>query len=87
MSEIKPFYVSLTKDLLGYYLKIEADSEETVRLYLEREYGQGGNKPFIKWELPWCSIYTADQVFKEYNQPVSIIDAKCGKLTKEQFTI
>lgn len=54
-SELHDYFVSLTKDLLGYYLHFKADSEETVRKYLSKTY-------FVKtgegyWTLPWCSIY------------------------------
>ena len=38
------FYVSLVRDLLNCYLVFEADSSETVRTYLGREYLQDGNR-------------------------------------------
>jgi len=49
---MKPFYVSLVKDLLGYYLVVHAESETAVRQYLVKNYMKNG-----EWGLPWCSVY------------------------------
>lgn len=53
------YYISLSKDLIGYYLVVHADSDRAVRQYLEREYFDSRN---MVWKLPWCSIYTEDEI-------------------------
>lgn len=73
------FYVSLVKDLLGYYIEFEADSKETVRKYLEYEYYDKGT-----WKLPWCSVYDA-QEFEQLRTHRVSIKAKCGVLLAENF--
>jgi len=76
---ITKWYVSLVKDLIGYYLEFEADSRETVQMYLQEEYYQ--NKV---WKLPWCSIFAAQEFEQQRFHRISI-PAKCGPLTKDMF--
>ena len=54
MAEIqfKKFWISLTRDLIGVYLEVEAESEEAVRNYLHKHYRRDG-----VWMLPWCAVY------------------------------
>jgi hypothetical protein len=75
---IQTFYVSLTRDLLGYYLAIRADSEATVKAYLAHEYRRSG-----VWMLPWCAVYTAGDLTPE--EIGCAILARCGILFAEQF--
>lgn len=65
---MKKYYVSLTKDLLGYYLVFLADSEESVRNYLFNEYNYKGT-----WKLPWMTTYEEEPIDGEYG-PVHLID-------------
>lgn len=44
---MKTYYLSLCRGLTGYYVKIEAESEEAVRNHAEKYFG-----------LLWCNIYT-----------------------------
>ena len=50
---MKTFYISLCRGLSGYYVKVTAKSEDVVRQYATRYYGQ-----------LWCNIYT-DAYFHE----------------------
>jgi hypothetical protein len=76
------FYVSLVRDLLGYYLEIEADSKVTVRQYLCNEYWRKGT-----WLLPWCEVYDEKQLEEAglTSADDKIIKARCGKLTGSMF--
>lgn len=51
MPEMKKFYVSLTRGLLGYYVVFEAPDERTVRLHVLQYFGR-----------MWCTVYT-EEVF------------------------
>lgn len=66
MPEMKTFYVSLVRGLMGYYVVFEAEDESTVRNHVAAYFGR-----------MWCSVYT-----KEYfNQhiagkyPANVINA------------
>lgn len=74
------YYVSLVKDLIGYYLKIEADCELTVRKYLCKEYREGNIQT-----LPWCSIYSSEEIKDGYHVPFHVIKASCGTLYDYMF--
>jgi hypothetical protein len=79
---MRRFYVSLVRDLLGYYLVFEAESERAVRLYLESEYKQNGVQ-----KLPWCSVY-AEPVYLAQSRQFHVkgeIRATCGPLYEEAF--
>jgi hypothetical protein len=78
---VKKFYVSLVKDLLGYYLEFEADEKETVRLYLRAEYFGP------EWKLPWCSEYSEEEFESLKNRygVKGVIKATCGPLKKEDW--
>lgn len=75
---MKTFYVSLTKDLIGCYLRFTAESEQAVREYLFREYTTKDGQ----WKLPWCAVYdqAPEAHFGPAGQPPVIIDAPCGTL-------
>lgn len=45
--EFKRFYVSLVRELRGFYIDALAYDEESLRLYLNEYYGK-----------MWCSVYT-----------------------------
>lgn len=47
MPEMKKFYVSLVRGLIGYYVVFEAPDEETVRNHVAEYFGR-----------MWCSVYT-----------------------------
>ena len=70
------FYVSLVRDLLGYYILFEAESASAVRKYLEREYLRNG-----EYRLPWCAVYSEEQ-FRAgcLDSHAHIIKARCGTL-------
>lgn len=44
---MKVFYLSLSRGLVGYYVKFEAISEEVVRRHAAKYFGG-----------MWCSVYT-----------------------------
>lgn len=75
---MKTFYVSLTKDLIGCYLAITAESEMAVRQYLFREY----TTPAGEWKLPWCAVYDTEPT-DQYG-PTVIITAPCGTIYEER---
>lgn len=50
---MKTFYLSLCRGLTGYYVRVEAPSEDAVRRHAIKYFGQ-----------MWCSIYT-DGYFHE----------------------
>ena len=77
---MKTFYVSLVRDLLGCYLAVKADSEETVRLWLVAEYFEEKTRT---WKLPWCAIYEAIPDCPHTYGPVII--PKFEMLSREQF--
>ena len=72
------YYVSMVKDLLGVFLRFEADSDVTVRQYLKYEYLQHGT-----YKIPWCSIYT--EIDRRVISNPIILNARCGRLISEQF--
>lgn len=80
-SVMKTFYVSLTRDLLGCYLKYEAASEDALRRYLQKEYLAGHIPDDIwsgTWKLPWCSIYPE---IPEIDRGIAIvIKAQCSPI-------
>jgi hypothetical protein len=53
--KMKTYYVSLTADLLGVYIKFQAESSNAVGQYLKRTYYRNG-----EWKLPWCAIYNSN---------------------------
>lgn len=69
------FYVSLTKDLLGFYLRFRAESSDAVRLYLQHTYFRNDT-----WTLPWCAVYTQKQLDESKVPTPLIINARCGDL-------
>lgn len=73
---MKIYYVSLTRDLIGCYLKFKAESELAVRQYLFENY-----KCDEVWKLPWCSIYDVPPDDGDF-----FINAKCGALYEEKNT-
>ena len=75
---MKPFYVSLVKDLLGCYLEFQAESELAVRQHLSSTYYING-----VWKLPWCSIYDKEPAPSCMEEPI-IIKAQCGKLYEQK---
>lgn len=66
---MKEFYISLTRDLLGVYLVVTAENEETVRRYLQSEYFDRAAKV---WKLPWCAIYTSVPLVPHVRGPIFI---------------
>lgn len=48
---MKNYYVSLVRGLLGYYVKITANSENVVRDYCHKYMGR-----------MWCSVYPEDSL-------------------------
>jgi hypothetical protein len=66
--EIKDFYVSLIRDLLGVYLRFRADSAAAVRCYLDAEYCRNG-----VWGLPWCSVYETIPVVPSMPEPIIVL--------------
>ena len=68
---MKPFYVSLTYDLIGVFLVFNAESERAVRNWLEQEYL---DKKTGVWKLPWCSVYS-ERPASRYSRPYVFIDA------------
>lgn len=48
---MKNYYVSLVRGLLGYYVKVVADSKDVVRDYCRKYMGR-----------MWCSIYSEDRL-------------------------
>lgn len=81
--ELHDYYVSLTRGLLGYYLHFRADSLLTVRKYLFKTYF---NKDADCWTLPWCSIYTLEQM-KENVGPFIPIERTHSPLYEWQFKV
>lgn len=77
--QLKTFYVSLVRDLIGCYLVFEADSEHAVRLYLAEQYR---TKEGV-WKLPWCAIYHDPSEIYEVN-PV-LIKATCGRIYEMDY--
>lgn len=77
---LKQFYVSLVKDLLGCYILFEAESEQAVRQYLLKEYSITNNS-ITTWKLPWCGIYDK---MPERDDIVVLIKARCGPLYEEK---
>lgn len=68
------YYVSLVKDLLGCYIKFNAESESALRAYLVDVYmSEDGT-----WKLPWCSVY--EEIPKIDADRAIIIRAKCGDI-------
>ena len=53
---MKEYYVSLCRELVGYYVKFLAPSEEIVREHCVMYFGK-----------LWCYVYTNDTTIKEYN--------------------
>lgn len=45
--QLKIYYVSLCRGLIGYYVKFVAPSEDAVRNHVSRYFGR-----------MWCSVYT-----------------------------
>ena len=76
------YYVSLVADLLGCYLHFRADDKEAVRLYMQKTYLKNNI-----WKLPWCQVYSADEMkddahafmVDKLRTPI-LIEAKCGTL-------
>ncbi len=56
---MKKFYVSLVKDLIGNYIEFDAESRLAVRQYLKKEYSYNNI-----WTLPWCEVYTEEEMEK-----------------------
>ena len=77
---MKKFYVSLTRDLLGYFIEFRADSRSSVEYYLRREYYISNGM----YKLPWCSVYTEFE-FINLRHEKRVISALCGDLHANQF--
>jgi len=71
---MRKFYVSMVRDLLGVYIEFEADSERAVRLYLEKKYLYNGI-----WMIPWCAVYT------EAPPNAIIVQAQCGRIWEADY--
>ena len=76
------YYVSLTKDLIGCYLVVTADSEMAVRYYLANEYRASNGE----WKLPWCSIYAERPKATSYETPIFIHSFRMQNLFEENET-
>lgn len=82
------FYVSLTSDLIGTYIKYRAESEEAVRAYVVRSYVKSSHASNA-YGLPWCSVYSERDYMNmrskhpefEYN----VIDRTFAKLLRSDF--
>lgn len=53
MSEFSSYYISLTRGLSGYYVKVSAVSEDVARQYAENYFSHN-----------WCSIYVEEELMR-----------------------
>ena len=73
--QMKIYYVSLVRGLVGYYVKFLAPSETIVRMHLAKYFGR-----------LWCSIYSWTDLEKlktQYNTTVINEDKPIKLLTEE----
>lgn len=75
---MKKFYVSLVKDLIGYYIEFNAESETAVRQYLVNEYF---DEKHLIWKLPWMSVYES---VTSHEGVRGVIKATCGNLYEDK---
>lgn len=78
-AEIKDFYVSLVRDLLGVYLHFRADSGAAVRSYLEAEYSRECGARTV-WGLPWANIYEGIPIVPHNQGPIVVEAMNAGIL-------
>lgn len=48
MQELKRYYISLCRGLIGYYVAVDATDMEVVRMHAAKYFGN-----------IWCSVYTS----------------------------
>jgi hypothetical protein len=81
---LQVYYVELSEDLEGHYIRFEATDILMVRRYLEVKYliDETESGHFF-WGLPWKTILDHDEFSRLRTHRVTI-NARCGPLERQE---